>query len=84
MLHIHLADAGRARSLLEFFGRISGIAQPTIDPHVIAVELPGVPTALQERREILNYLESWRTLEDGCGTRVVFGLRDRSVRPARP
>jgi hypothetical protein len=71
MLHIRLSDPSRVPSLIDFFGRVSGIATPTSDPHVVAVELPGAPSAAQERREVRNYLQTWLVLEGGCDANVI-------------
>jgi hypothetical protein len=79
MVHARLADPGYARSLREFCARVGAVSEPTCDPHVLALALPGAPSPTHELREVANYLETWQGL-GGCAA-VALQLRPVAQAP---
>ncbi|MGZ4354072.1 MAG: hypothetical protein ACXVZ4_11035 [Gaiellaceae bacterium] len=71
MIRIRITDRGYAESLRDFLLRIGAAVDRTSDPHVLLATLPGALSAAHERRELANYLRTWRQLAPGCAAELL-------------
>jgi hypothetical protein len=71
MIRIRIDEREHAESLRDFLLDVGGAVQRTSAPHVLLATLPGALSAAHERRELANYLRTWRELASGCAVELL-------------
>ncbi len=71
MIRIRISDREHAESLHDFLLGIGAAVRLTSDPHLLHATLPGALSRAHERRELANYLRTWRKLTAGCAVELL-------------
>jgi hypothetical protein len=68
---IRITELEHVESLRDFLLGIEADVKRSSDPHVLLATLPGALSAAHERRELRNYLLTWRKLASGCAVELL-------------